>query len=157
MLTLDHDHEVSQAIDSARLLQHMLPHLEHSLPDLDKPISAALGLTRVQPDLNPLRPDVFAKCLLDLLYGVAAPPAFTALWIKHLGVPLGRDLSRVYERIVNLLELSNVRGVSYRAPPRLNRLRRPRPISPITTSTWHSSGRQPTRPRPNGLNCLRGV
>ena len=42
------------------------------------------------------------------------PPAVSALWIKHLGAPLGRELSRVYERIVNLLELSNVRGVSHR-------------------------------------------
>ncbi|MFM9900481.1 MAG: DUF1631 family protein, partial [Polaromonas sp.] len=114
VLTLVEDEEVSQSIESARLLQHMQPHLEQSLPELDKLISAALGLTRVQPDLNPLRPDIYAKCLLDLLYGVAAPPAITALWIKYLGVPLGRELSRVYERIVNLLELSNVRGVSYR-------------------------------------------
>lgn len=114
VLSLVDDHQVSQSIESARLLQHMLPHLEPSLPDLDKLISAALGLTRVQPDLNPLRPTVFAKCLLSLLYGVAAPPAITALWVKHLGVPLGRELSQVYERIVNLLELSNVRGVSYR-------------------------------------------
>ena len=118
VLSLVNDQEVSQSIESARLLQHMLqhmlPHLEQSLHDLNKLISAALGLTRVQPDLNPLRPAIFAKCLLDLLYGMAAPPAVSALWIKHLGVPLGRELSRVYERIVNLLELSNVRGVSYR-------------------------------------------
>lgn len=114
VLALVEDEEVSQSIESARLLQHMQPHLEQSLPELDKLISAALGLARVQPDLNPLRPDIYAKCLLDLLYGVAAPPAITALWIKYLGVPLGRELSRVYERIVNLLELSNVRGVSYR-------------------------------------------
>ena len=81
---------------------------------MDKLISAALGLTRVKPDLNPLRPDVFAKCLLNLLYGVAAPTAVTALWIKHLGVPLGQELSRVYERVINLLELSGVRAVGFR-------------------------------------------
>ena len=114
VLSLVNDQEISQSIESARLLQSMLPHLEQSLPDLEKLISAALGLTRVQPDLNPLRPAIFAKYLLGLLYGMAAPPAVTALWIKHLGVPLGRELSRVYERIINLLELSNVRGVSYR-------------------------------------------
>ena len=114
VLSLVNDQEVSQSIESARLLQFMQPLLEQSLPDLDKLISAALGLTRVQPDLNPLRPAIFAKCLLDLLYGMDAPPAVSALWIKHLGAPLGRELSRVYERIVNLLELSKVRGVSYR-------------------------------------------
>ena len=139
VLSLVDDQEVSQSIESARLLQHMLPHLEQSLPDLDKLISAALGLTRVQPDLNPLRPDIFAKCLLDLLYGVAAPPAITALWIKHLGVPLGRELSRVYERIVNLLELSNVRGVSYRvlATPSSSPAPQPDHAAP---ANWAESG-----------------
>lgn len=143
VLSLVDDHEVSQAIESARLLQHMLPHLEQSLPDLDKLISAALGLTRVQPDLNPLRPEIFAKCLLDLLYGVAAPPAVTALWIKHLGVPLGRELSRVYERIVNLLELSNVRGVSYRVLPAPASPERPAtasaPAPASASADWASS------------------
>ena len=136
-LSLVDDLEISQSIESARLLQQMVPQLEQSLPELDKLISAALGLTRVQPDLNPLRPDIFAKCLLDLLYGVAAPPAVTALWIKHLGVPLGRELSRVYERVVNLLELSNVRGVSYAVltPP----------TSPTKPATPHGQA-TPTQP-----------
>lgn len=139
VLSLVDDHEVSQSIESARLLQHMLPPLEQSLPDLDKLISAALGLTRVQPDLNPLRPDIFAKCLLDLLYGVAAPPAITALWIKHLGVPLGRELSRVYERIVNLLELSNVRGASYRVLATPSSSPAPQP-SQAAPANWAESG-----------------
>lgn len=117
VLSLVDDEEMSRSVESARLLQQMLPHVEQSLADLDKLISAALGLSRVQPDLNPLRPDIFAKCLLDLLYDEAAAPAVTALWIKHLGAPLGRELSRLYERIINLLQLSNVREVNYRVLP----------------------------------------
>ena len=112
-LSLVDDRQVSQAIESARLLQQMLEHLEQSLPELDKLISSAQGLTRVQPELNPLRPEIFASCLLDLLYGVAAPPAVTALWIKNLGSPLGRELSSVYDSVVNLLQLADVRGADY--------------------------------------------
>ena len=138
VLSLVNDQEVSQSIESARLLQFMLPQLEQSLPDLDKLISAALGLTRVQPDLNPLRPAIFAKCLLDLLYGKAAPPAVSALWIKHLGAPLGRELSRVYERIVNLLELSNVHGVSYRVRVTPDSLPTPQP-SQAAPANWAES------------------
>jgi Protein of unknown function (DUF1631) len=112
-LSLVDDQQVSQAIESARLLQQMLPHIEQSLPELDKLISTAQGFTRVYPELNPLRPEVFAKSLLDLLYGVAATPAVTALWIKNLGGPLGRELSSVYDSVVNLLELSDIRAASY--------------------------------------------
>ena len=113
-LTLVDDSDVTQAIESARLLQYMLPRLEQTLPELDKLISSAQGLTSVHPELNPLRPEIFAKCLLDLLYGVAAAPTVTALWIKHLGEPLGRELARVYENITNFLQLSDIRGVNYR-------------------------------------------
>ena len=113
-LSLVDDQQVSQAIESARLLQQMLPHIEQSLPELDKLISTAQGLTRVRPELNPLRPEVFAKTLLDLLYGVAATPAVTVLWIKHLGGPLGRELSGVYDSVVKLLEQSDIRGATYR-------------------------------------------
>jgi hypothetical protein len=158
-LSLVDDLEISQSIESARLLQQMLPQLEQSLPELDKLISAALGLTRVQPDLNPLRPDVFAKCLLDLLYGVAAAPAVTALWIKHLGVPLGRELSRVYERVANLLELSNVRGVSYAVltPPAsslkpfapLDQTARPEPPKSDGDQDWRHQGMLQDTPQPD--------
>ena len=112
-LSLVDDHQISQAIESARLLQQMLPHLEQSLLELNSLISSAQGLTRVQPELNPLRPEIFATCLLDLLYGVAAPPAVTALWIKNLGSPLGRELSSVYDSVVNLLQLADVQGAIY--------------------------------------------
>ena len=112
-LALVDDQQVLQTIESARLLQQMLTPLEQSLPELDKLISSAQGLNRVRPELNPLRPDVFATCLLDLLYGVAAPPAITALWIKNLGAPLGRELADVYASVVNLLELADVRGAAY--------------------------------------------
>ena len=114
ILTLMDDSDMSQVIESARLLQHMLPPMEQTLPELDKLISSAQGLTTVHPELNPLRPEIFARCLLDLLYGVAAAPALTTLWIKYLGEPLGRELSRLYENIGNVLVLSDIRGASYR-------------------------------------------
>ena len=57
------DEDVSQAIESSRLLQLVLPAVDHVLAELNKLISTVQGLPNVRPELNPLRPEVFAQTL----------------------------------------------------------------------------------------------
>jgi hypothetical protein len=111
------DADVAQAIESSRLLQQILPVLEHTLAELDTLMSSVQGLPNVRPDLNPLRPEAFAQALRELVAASAAEPASQALWLRYLADPLGRELLRLYERIVNQLELAQVRGASYRVLP----------------------------------------
>ena len=113
-LRLVDDDDVSQAIESSRLLQLLIPVVEQPLAELDKLISAMQGLPNVRPELNPLRPDVFATSLRELVFAAPAEPAVRSLWLKYLTAPLGRDLKRLYERLVNQLEMASVQGVSYR-------------------------------------------
>jgi hypothetical protein len=108
------DADVSQAIESSRLLQQVLPAVERTLAELDKLISTVQGLPNVRPELNPLRPDAFAQTLREMVYATPVEPAIASLWIIYLADPLGRELNRVYERLVNKLELANVKGASYR-------------------------------------------
>ena len=153
-LALVDDQQMSQVIESARLLQQMLPHIEQSLPELDKLISTAQGLTRVRPELNPLRPEVFAKTLLDLLYGVAATPAVTVLWIKHLGGPLGRELSGVYDSVVNLLEQSDIRGATYQVVQTPDGRSSERPATLAAAQPSGGAGADPSRSRSPPWNGL---
>jgi uncharacterized membrane protein YgcG len=108
------DSHVSKAIESSRLLQQVLPAVEQSLAELNKLISTVQGLPNVRPDLNPLRPDVFAQTLREMVAASNAEPAIASLWFKYLASPLGRELKRLYERVINQLELANVQGASYR-------------------------------------------
>jgi hypothetical protein len=108
------DSHVSEAIESSRLLQLVLPAVEQTLAELNKLISSVQGLPNVRPDLNPLRPDVFAQTLREMVAASNAEPAIASLWFKYLAPPLGRELKRLYERLVNQLELANVQGASYR-------------------------------------------
>lgn len=112
--SLVEDADVSQAIESSRLLQQVLPAVEPTLAELNKLISTVQGLPNVRPELNPLRPEVFAQALRDLVSAAAVEPGTAALWLKYLAEPLGRELNRVYERLVNQLEMANVQGASYR-------------------------------------------
>lgn len=108
------DSDVSQAIESSRLLQQVLPAVEHTLAELNKLISSVQGLPNVRPDLNPLRPDVFAQTLRELVTASKAEPAIASVWYRYLAAPLGRELKQLYERLINQLELANVQGASYR-------------------------------------------
>ena len=108
------DRDVSQAIESSRLLQQLLPVVELPLAELDKLISAMQGLPNVRPELNPLRPEAFATSLRELVVATPAEAAVHSLWLKYLAAPLGRELRRLYERLVNQLEMAHVQGVSYR-------------------------------------------
>ena len=108
------DAHVSKAIASSRLLQQVLPVVDLSLGELNKLISTVQGLPNVQPERNPLRPENFANVLREVLAETPAEPAISAIWIKNLAPPFARELKRIYERIVNLLELANVQGASYR-------------------------------------------
>ncbi|HQS92943.1 DUF1631 family protein, partial [Polaromonas sp.] len=116
-LRLVDDDDVSQAIESSRLLQQVMPAVEQPLAELDKLISSAQGLPNVRPELNPLRPEVFANSLRELVFAAPVEPAVQSLWLKYLALSLGRELKLVYERIVNQLEMAHVQGASYRVLP----------------------------------------
>lgn len=111
------DQDVSKAIESSRLLQQVLPAVDHVLAELNKLISTVQGLPNVRPELNPLRPEVFAQTLREMALASKAEPAVVSLWLKYMADPLGRELKRLYERLVNQLELANVQGASYRVLP----------------------------------------
>jgi len=111
------DQDVSKAIESSRLLQQVLPAVDHVLAELNKLMSTVQGLPNVRPELNPLRPEVFAQTLREMAVASKADPAVVSLWLKYMADPLGRELKRLYERLVNQLELANIQGASYRVLP----------------------------------------
>ena len=111
------DAHVSQTIESSRLLQQVLPAVENTLAELNKLISTVQGLGNVRPELNPMRPEIFTQALRGLISATPVEPTMASLWLKYLADPLGRELKRVYERVVNQLEMAHVQGASYRVLP----------------------------------------
>lgn len=109
--------QVEQGIESSRLLQQVLPAVGQVLAELDALMSSAQGLVNVKPALNPVRPEVYAHTLRSLMATAAVEPAVHVLWVNHLAEPMGRELKRVYEKLINLLELAEVRAASYRVVP----------------------------------------
>ncbi|MES2189678.1 MAG: DUF1631 family protein [Pseudomonadota bacterium] len=108
------DADVTQAIESSRLLQQVLPRVEQLLAELDSLISSAQGLANVRPELNPLRPEIFARVLQDIMNEDRPDPGMISGWIKHMAAPLAEEVRQIYERVIHLLELAHVQAAHYR-------------------------------------------
>ena len=111
------DADVTQSIESSRLLQTVLPMLEQSLAELDTLISSAQGLPNVQPERNPLRPEVFTQALQTLMRQSAPDPAILFIWSRQLAVLLGKELKRIYDKTITSLEGAQVPAAQYRVLP----------------------------------------
>ena len=113
-LTLVDDDQIMQTIEFTRLSQQLRLQVDEQIADLDALVCAALGLPRVQPEMNPLRPEVFAGALRDLLSQAPVESETRARWLKALAAPLGRELNATYESVIAILNSASVQAVSYR-------------------------------------------
>src|SRR5512133_3046219 len=89
-LALMDDDALDEAIASARMVQHVMPMVEHPVSELDALVSSAMGLDTVHPELNPVRPEVFAQSLRALIDRTEVTAATGSLWMKHMAEPLGQ-------------------------------------------------------------------
>jgi hypothetical protein len=128
-LALVDDEEITREIDSSRLVRHVMPLVERPVSELDALVSSAMGLPSVRPELNPVRPEVFAQSLRALIGRSQLKPATGSLWMKYMAEPLGEELQTLYERLVTRLRDADVRPADYRitspagpVPPRESRL-----------------------------------
>jgi hypothetical protein len=114
MLQLVDDDAVSESLESVRLLQNLLPLVEHALPVLDARMSSLAGFDSVQIEKNPLRPSMFVRELRDLMAEVEPDPEIRSLWLQHVAHVLGRELGQLYEQVALMLQQANVQEASYR-------------------------------------------
>jgi hypothetical protein len=113
-LALVDETEILQAIESSRLVQHVAPLVERPVSELDALLSSAMGLPTVKPEMNPVRPEVFAQSLRALIGQAQVKAATGTLWMKYMAEPLGQELQHLYGRLVVQLKDANVQAAEYR-------------------------------------------
>lgn len=152
-LSLVEDDTVTESIESARLLQSLLPPLEQELKVLDALMSSLQGLATVQADMNPLRPAVFVRALREMMALDESDSQLRALWLRHCGKAIGHELKGLYARLTLVLQRANVQEAGYRvrllaeAPGAAARsaassARAARGAGPAATE-WNPSGQAP--------------
>ncbi|MBX3609812.1 MAG: DUF1631 family protein [Hydrogenophaga sp.] len=114
LLALVDESAVNESIESARILQNLLPEVEQALAVLDARMSSLIGLHSVHAEKNPLRPSIYVRVLRELMTASEGDPEIRTLWMRHVAVPLGRELRTLYEQLALMLQKANVQEASYR-------------------------------------------
>jgi len=112
-LELMDESQVQERVELARMLQHVLQDAELALPELNSYVCALVGLDRVSPEHNPLRPDSYVKALQQLMSEMKVPTQVRALWLRHLSAPLGVALRDAYLQWSEQLRSQDVRQVGF--------------------------------------------
>lgn len=116
-LSLMDDRQAGEALELSRARQAVLKGCQGALADLDPLVSSVLGHTRVRPAANPLRPDVYIRCLRSAVGQAAVAESMQREWTVHLCAALGEELSNDYTEITVRLREAGVRPAGFVPPP----------------------------------------
>ena len=112
-LELMDESQINDSVERARARQVLISAVEGPLADLDALVCAALGLPRVKPEHNPLRPEVFLQALQAVVSQMQVSAQVRHDWIGHMAQALGTELRGLYKAQVGRLTQSGVQPVGY--------------------------------------------
>jgi len=138
LLSLVDDSEVNDSLESARLIQTLMPVVEQSLSMVDARMSSLIGLDTVHAEKNPLRPSVFVRTLRDLMAEREPDAQVRKLWMQRMATPLGKALCQLYEQVALMLQKANVQEAGYRV--RLVADSPTSQLAPVSTRAWLDDG-----------------
>ena len=103
-----HDH-----VEVARAQQTAINQADAALSELTPLICTVMGLRAVQPERNPLHPQVYLRVLQEVMSATGVSTGIRTAWMTHVCDPLGRELEMLYLRICAFLRERGVRPASF--------------------------------------------
>lgn len=126
-LQLLDEQQIDANIEFALAQQEILFAVDELLPPLNALVSSLLGWLTVQPHLNPLRPDAFARALRETLLQHLPDEAARSGLIAPAAGFLGGSLRELYRQLLDWLRSQGVEPVA--AAPASSRRRANHPVS----------------------------
>ena len=112
-LELMDESQINDSVERARARRVLVSAVEGPLADLDALVCAALGLPRVQPERNPLRPEVFLQALQTVVSQMQVTPQVRHDWMAHMAQALGAELCGLYQAQIAQLQQNGLQPVGY--------------------------------------------
>ena len=112
-LELMGDSQVQQAVETARLQQLVKLGCEAGLSSFSARLSTAQGLLMVKVDSNPLRPEIMALALLELLQSLPASAQTRAYWLLDGARIMGEELQSLYVFLNDFLAGQGIAPAAY--------------------------------------------
>jgi hypothetical protein len=114
-LELMGDDQMRENVDQMRVLQQVSSTVDAELTELNALISSVQGLKSVQPDRNPLRPDVYVRSLRSVVMQSPIPAPMRTRWMLFLGEALGPELARGYGELAAWMRGQGVTEAKFQA------------------------------------------
>lgn len=112
-LELLDEEQVSESVERARARQMLIATVEGPLVDLDALFCAAQGIARVEPQYNPLRPEVFLQALQTVISQMQVTDQVRHDWMASMSPALGSELRALYLTLIRRLKQNGVQPVGY--------------------------------------------
>lgn len=112
-LELMDETQISESVERARALQALAPAVEGPLAELDAMMGAVQGLSKVQPEKNPLRPITFVQALQVVVSQMQLTNQMRNDWMAHMAPALGDELRKLYLALLQQLRHSGVQPLGY--------------------------------------------
>jgi hypothetical protein len=111
------DEQVRENVELMRMQEAVSAQVQAQLTQLNALISSVQGLESVQPDRNPLRPEVYLRSLRTVSLKSPIPAHMRARWISHLGDALGPELAVTYAELAAWMKSKGVTEARYSGEP----------------------------------------
>ena len=112
-LELMGDTQVQQAVENARMHQLVKLGCEAGLASFSARLSTAQGLLVVKTDSNPLRPEIMALALIELLQSLPASVQTRAYWLLDGARIMGEELQSLYVFLNDFLAGQGIAPAAY--------------------------------------------
>lgn len=109
--------QVQASVNMARSQQIALMSAEANLSELNTLVCATLGLPSVQPERNPLRPEIFVAALRAAVERLPVAHGLHHDWTAGMGAALGGELKALYARLTAKLQDAGVVAAAYVVTP----------------------------------------
>ncbi len=118
-LKLFEEEDLDESIEVAGALQEVTMLTDDISPTLDALISSLLGWITVQSQINPLRPEMFARALRDCIIDQVADVEIRGAIISHAAARMGILLRKLYGELCQWLKSYGVEEASTSQPANL--------------------------------------
>ena len=112
-LELMDEAQVSESVERARAQQLVVTAAEAPLADLNALVCSAQGLSAVNPDRNPLRPELYVQALQVVVSQMQVSHLVRRDWMWHMADALGRELRALYLELITQLQAGGVKPAAY--------------------------------------------
>jgi hypothetical protein len=132
-LKLFEEEDLDESIEVAGALQEITQSTDEVLPTVDALVSSLLGWMTVQPQINPLRPEMFARALRDCIVEQVADVDIRGAIISHAAARVGILLRKLYSELCQWLKSYGVEEAPSAPPANLPSVAKANPSS-VTNS-----------------------